>query len=164
MRLPFAPLLLALPLLAGGKGSVHFRQTEFKAEVSITEAEQTQGLMWRRKIEPDQCMIFLYPEDRYHQIWMKNCFINLDVIFVDGQGKIVDIVENAPPCSEKDSKKDPSPCPTYGGKAISRHFIEFKAGTAKRLKMKLGDTLRWDLMLDNGQRVKGGAWGLMLTR
>ncbi len=164
MRLRLAPLLLALPLFAGGRGTVHFRQSEFKAEVAITDAEQLQGLMWRRKIDPDQCMIFLYGQDRQHSIWMRNCFISLDVLFVDAEGRIVEIVENAPPCSERDSKMDPPNCPTYGGKAISRHFVEFKAGTVKRLKMKVGDSLRWDLLLSNGRRVKGGAWGMMMAR
>lgn len=139
------------------------RQTEFKAEVASTPEEQQRGLMGRRKLEADQCMFFLYPRDGYHAIWMRNCFISLDVLFLDAQGRVVDIVEDAPPCPERESKMEPSPCPTYGGRVVSRYFVEFKAGTVKRLRMKVGDTLRWDFTLSDGRRVKGGAWSMMMS-
>jgi hypothetical protein len=39
----------------------------------------------------------------------------------------------------------------------SRYFIEFPVGTFKRLGIRKGDRLGWDLTLDDGTRLKGGA-------
>lgn len=163
MRMLFTALL-SLPLLAGGGGTVHFRNQAFLAEVASEPREQELGLMRRSHLAKDRCMIFLYGRDGYHSIWMRNCLISLDVAWVDAQGVVVEVAENVPPCSKAQSKLEPSPCPTYGGTVPARNFIEFAAGTFKRLKLKKGDALRWDLTLDDGTRLKGGAWGMMVQR
>jgi hypothetical protein len=48
-------------------------------------------------------------------------------------------------------------CPTYGGTLPSRYFIEFPVGTFKHLGLKKGDRLGWDLTLDDGRGLRGGA-------
>ncbi len=156
--------LLSLPLLAGGGGTVHFRNQAFTAEVASEPREQELGLMHRSHLAKGRCMIFLYGRDGYHTIWMRNCLISLDVAWVDAQGVVVEVAENVPPCPKAQSKLEPSPCPTYGGTVPARNFIEFAAGTFKRLKLKKGDALRWDVTLDDGTRLKGGAWGMMVQR
>lgn len=161
---PILAALLSLPLLAGGGGTVYFRNQAFLAEVASEPKEQELGLMRRSHLAKDHCMIFLYGRDGYHTIWMRNCLIALDVAWVDAQGKVVEVAESVPPCSRELSKQEPSPCPTYGGSVPARNFVEFPAGTFKRLKLKKGDALRWDLTLDDGTRVKGGAWAMMVPR
>ena len=145
--------LLSLPLLAGGVGTVAFKQTSFLAEVAATEPEKAKGLMYRQSLAKDRCMFFVYAEEGVHAIWMKNCLIALDVAWVDAEGKVVETTEHVPPCSPMRGDD----CPTYGGTASSRYFIEFPAGTFKRLGLKKGDHLGWDLTLDDGRGVRGGA-------
>ncbi len=145
--------LLSLPLLAGGGGTVAFKQTSFLAEVAATESEKAKGLMYRQSLAKDRCMFFVYGEEGNHAIWMKNCLIALDVAWVDAEGKVVETVEHAPPCSPMRGDD----CPTYGGMQVSRYFIEFPAGTFKRLGLKKGDHVGWDLTLDDGRGVRGGA-------
>lgn len=145
--------LLSLPLLAGGGGTVAFKQTSFLAEVAATEPEKAKGLMYRQSLAKDRCMFFVYAEEGIHAIWMKNCLIALDVAWVDAEGKVVETTEHVPPCSPMRGDD----CPTYGGTASSRYFIEFPAGTFKRLGLKKGDHLGWDLTLDDGRGVRGGA-------
>jgi len=144
--------LLSLPLLAGGGGTVAFKQTSFLSEVAATEPEKAKGLMYRQVLAKDRCMFFVYGEDGYHAIWMKNCLIALDVAWVDAEGRVVETSEHVPPCSPMRGDD----CPTYGGTVPSRHFIEFPAGTFKRLGLKKGDHLGWDLTLDDGRAVRGG--------
>lgn len=152
MRLILA-LLLSLPLWAAGGGTLAFRQTTFMVEVAVTPQETSKGLMYRQSLAKDRCMFFLYGEDGQHPIWMKNCLIALDVAWVDADGKVVELVEHAPPCSPMRGDD----CPTYGGTVPARHFIEFAAGTFKRIGLKKGDRLGWDLTLDDGRVVRGGA-------
>ncbi|HJW73587.1 MAG TPA: DUF192 domain-containing protein [Geothrix sp.] len=152
MRRLFA-VLLSLPLLAGGGGTVAFRQHSFMAEVAVTPQETAKGLMYRQSLAKDRCMFFVYGEDGNVPIWMKNCLIALDVAWLDAEGKVVELVEHVPPCSPMRGED----CPTYGGNVLSRYFVEFPAGTFKRLSLKKGDRLGWDLTLDDGRRLTGGA-------
>jgi len=151
MRMLFAALL-SLPLLAGGGGTVTLRQSSFMAEVAVTPQETSKGLMYRQSLAKDRCMFFVYGEDGYHSVWMKNCLIALDVVWIDAEGRVVEFAEHIPPCSPMRGED----CPTYGGTVPARHFIEFSAGTFKRLGLKKGDRLGWDLKLDDGQVVRGG--------
>ena len=151
MRLWLA-VLLSLPLLAGGGGTVTFKQTAFMSEVAATEPEKAKGLMYRQSLAKDRCMFFVYSEDGYHAIWMKNCLIALDVAWVDAEGRVLETAEYVPPCSPMRGDD----CPTYGGSVPARHFVEFAAGTFKRLGLKKGDRLGWELTLDDGRVVRGG--------
>lgn len=151
MRMLFTALL-SLPLLAGGGGTVAFRQTTFLAEVAATEQEKAKGLMYRQSLAKDRCMFFVYGEDGHHSIWMKNCLIALDVAWIDAEGRVVETAEHVPPCSPMRGDD----CPTYGGKVPSRYFIEFQSGTLKRLGLKKGERLGWDLTLDDGRVLRGG--------
>lgn len=151
MRMLFAALL-SLPLLAGGGGTVAFKQTAFMAEVAATDQEKAKGLMYRQSLAKDRCMFFVYGEDGSHAIWMKNCLIALDVAWVDAEGRVVETAEHVPPCSPMRGDD----CPTYGGSTPARHFIEFAAGTFKRIGLKKGDRLGWELVLDDGRSLRGG--------
>jgi uncharacterized membrane protein (UPF0127 family) len=154
------PLLLSL-LLAGAPASgvpdggiVTAKGHRFLAEVARTPQEQARGLMYRQALARDRCMIFLYDEDGQHPIWMKNCLIALDVVWIRNDGTVVETSENTPPCSPLQGDN----CPTYGGTKPARHFVEFPAGTLRRLGLKIGDRLGWKLTLD-GAPVAGGAPG-----
>jgi hypothetical protein len=46
--------------------------------------------------------------------------------------------------------------PNYGGTVPARYFVEFAAGTVRRIGLKKGDRIGWDLKLDDGTPVKGG--------
>lgn len=157
MRAKLLSLLLALPALlplqAADGGMLVAKGQRFLAEVARTDQEKARGLMYRQSLAKDRCMVFLYDTDGYHAIWMKNCLIALDVAWTDRNGVIVELAEQVPPCSPMRG----GDCPNYGGTVESRYFIEFAAGTFKRLGLKKGDKLGWDLNLDNGQHVKVGA-------
>ncbi len=150
---------LAMTAATSG-GTVVLKGKGFLAEVARSESERARGLMYRAQLAKDRCMFFVYEEDGRHPIWMKNCLISLDVLWISADGTVVEIQENVPPCSPLRGDD----CPSYGGSRPARHFVEFAAGTFKRLKLKKGDALRWDLTLDDGTRLKGGAWGMMVQR
>jgi uncharacterized membrane protein (UPF0127 family) len=84
---------------------------------------------------------------------MKNCLISLDVAWVKEDGTVVELVEHAPPCSPMLGDD----CPTYGGTVESRHFVEFPTGTFRRLKLRKGDRLGWNLTFSDGGTAVGGA-------
>jgi uncharacterized membrane protein (UPF0127 family) len=141
---------------AAGGGTVTAKGSPFLAEVAATDNEKARGLMYRQNLAKDRCMMFLYDEDGHHSIWMKNCLIALDVVWVKADGVVVETAENVPPVSQMYRGSDQD-LPTYGGSVPSRYFIEFAAGTLRRINLKKGDRIGWDLKLDDGRLIKGGA-------
>jgi len=148
-------LMLALAPVVPDGGTVAAKGQRFLAEVARTDQEHARGLMYRQSLAKDRCMIFLYDEDGPRTIWMKNCLIALDVVWVKADGTIVEIAEKAPPLSPMFKGQD-SDIPNYGGRVLSRHFVEFPAGTVKRLGLKKGDRLGWDIRLADGTVIVGG--------
>ena len=157
MRRFLRPALLgslsSIAVFGAGSGTVAVKGHRFLAEVAATPLEQQKGLMYRQSLGKDRCMIFVYGEDGSHSIWMKNCLISLDVVWISADGKIVEMAEKVPPCSPMRGDD----CPAYGGTVPARHFIEFAVGTIKRIGLKKGDRIGWDLKLDDGTPVVGGA-------
>ena len=119
------PLLLSLllsstPGVADG-GIIVAKGHRFLAEVARTPQEQARGLMYRQALAKDRCMFFFYQEDGEHRIWMKNCLIALDVVWIKADGTVVETSERTPPCSPMLGDD----CPVYGGTVPARDFVEF---------------------------------------
>ncbi len=73
--------------------------TPVRVEVADTEEERINGLSNRDRLPENQGMLFVFEEPGRYPIWMRNMRFSLDVYWLDGQGKIVDIWENAHPNS-----------------------------------------------------------------
>jgi uncharacterized protein len=64
--------------------------------VAHTMPERMVGLMYRTRLEPDQGMLFVYPEPALHAMWMKNTALPLSVAFIDERGVVINIEEMEP--------------------------------------------------------------------
>ena len=85
--------------------------------------------MFRRSLAPDAGMLFDYKQPTVATMWMRNTLIPLDMLFVDGKGRIVNIHERAVPES----------LDVIAAAAPVRAVIELNGGTAERLGIKPGD-------------------------
>ena len=73
-------------------------------------------------------MLFAYPQPKPLSMWMKNTYIPLDMVFIDGHGRIAQVIEQTTPFSlDTISSKDP---------ALA--VLEIAGGEAKRLGIKPG--------------------------
>ena len=108
-----------------------------EAELAITPEEQARGLMFRAELARDRGMLFVGTRSAPRSFWMYQCLIPLDIIWMDGAHRIVEIVRSAAPCSSA----DPSDCPSYGGNANSVYVLELAAGQADAHGLRLGDRL-----------------------
>jgi uncharacterized membrane protein (UPF0127 family) len=102
---------------------------KFTVEVATAPAQMAQGLMFRQNLAPDAGMLFDYQVPSMATMWMKNTLIPLDMLFVDAQGRIVNIHERAVPGS----------LATIGTAAPVRAVIELNGGTTARLGIRPGD-------------------------
>ena len=101
----------------------------FKVELAKTPAQMTQGLMFRTSLAPDAGMLFDYRQPTAATMWMRNTLIPLDMLFVDAQGRIVNIHERAVPQS----------LDLIAAAEPVRAVIELNGGTAARLGIEPGD-------------------------
>jgi uncharacterized membrane protein (UPF0127 family) len=73
----------------------------FNVELPATEQEQDTGEMFRTSIPPDAGMLFLQPQPQVWQMWMKNCPVPEDMVFINPNGTIASIAEMTVPYSLK---------------------------------------------------------------
>jgi uncharacterized membrane protein (UPF0127 family) len=88
--------------------------------------------MYRKEMAKDHGMIFDFGPPTETQMWMKNTFMPLDMVFFDTDGTVLTIVENARPQSLR--LIDPG-MPVRG-------VIELNAGVVKELGIKPGDKVQ----------------------
>ena len=105
-------------------------------EIAVTDEERARGLMYRDVLATDAGMLFVFDSDDHYSFWMKDCFISLDLIWLDKTGTVVEILPNAPPC-----KLDP--CPSYHPTKPGRAVIELNGGAAKQHGLRPGSLVRF---------------------
>ena len=82
------------------KGQVEIATTDgklqkFNVEFARSEAEKATGLMFRERLADDKGMLFMWNTSSLRQFWMKNTLINLDILFIDSDYRVVHIEESA---------------------------------------------------------------------
>lgn len=101
-------------------------------ELAETREELARGLMNRK--DTDQCrMLFNFPDRSDHRMWMRNTFVPLDMIFIDGD-RVVGVANDTVPLSE-DVVSAGSP---------STSVLEVPAGSfAESYKISPGRKVEW---------------------
>lgn len=103
-------------------------------EIANNLEEQSRGLMFRKNLQWNNGMLFVYNEERNLTFWMKNTLIPLDMIFIDKDLTIVDIKQNVQPCLEEN-------CPVYPSNKPAKYVLEVNAGFVEENKIRIGDKL-----------------------
>jgi YVTN family beta-propeller protein len=101
-------------------------------EVPDDLEESMRGLMFRKHLPGNAGMLFAYYDEKPRTFWMKNTLIPLDMIFVNGSSKIIEIKENVPPCAQDE-------CPTYPSKEPAQYVLEVNAGFVQEKGITVGD-------------------------
>ena len=109
--------------------SIYNKNITFNVEVAKTIEERRIGLMYRKELLNDEGMLFIFPREKIIQLWMRNTYIPLDVIFISKNKVIVDIKKNMEKLSETIVKS----------KVKSRYALEFNAGLINKLDIEIGD-------------------------
>ena len=110
-------------------------QHEFQVEVARTSAQKTTGLMHRSYMADDRGMLFDFTPLNRVAMWMKFTYIPLDMLFIDGAGKVVGLAENAIPHDET---------PLAAEQPIAA-VLELTAGSVERLGIRIGDQVNHPL-------------------
>jgi uncharacterized membrane protein (UPF0127 family) len=109
------------------------RRFHFDVWVADTEPRAEQGLMFVRDLPPGRGMVFPLQPPRVEAMWMKNTYIELDMLFIDVDGHVSKIIERARPLS----------LDTLSSDRPVRAVLELKGGEARRLGLRVGDLVSW---------------------
>ena len=99
-----------------------------RVEVAATDAQRSRGLMHRDKLGTNDGMLFVFEDPGYHSMWMMNTLIPLSVAFVDGDGRILNILDMEPQTLDPHAAAGPA-----------RYAIETNKGWFARRRIKAGD-------------------------
>jgi len=111
----------------------------FDIYLALSRAQQIRGLMRVRDLPSSTGMLFVYPTEDYHSMWMKNTFLPLDILFATSDGRVTSIAKNTEPQSLK-SITSTEPV---------MFVLELNAGTSDRLAIEPGSWLIWERPVPN---------------
>jgi len=78
------------------KRQIPFRDISLTVEIASTAAERACGLSLRESLDVNHGMLFVYPDDRIREFWMKDTHIPLTIAFLDADGQITTLYDMDP--------------------------------------------------------------------
>ena len=105
------------------------KEIELKVEIADEPHEHNEGLMGREKLKEDHGMLFVFEKSQRVSFWMKNTYIDLDIVFMDENKKVVGSIENMK-AHDLTSRSINKPY---------NYAIEMNAGSIKNLNIKVND-------------------------
>lgn len=102
-------------------------------EFATTEYETQTGLMYRRSMQNDRGMLFVFENEIRRLFYMKNTEFALDIIFVNSDHEIVSIQKNAKPFDKSSLPSD----------APAKYVLEINAGLSDLWGLEAGDLIEF---------------------
>jgi len=109
------------------------RRHSFQVWIADTPARAEQGLMFVSDLPETMGMVFPFEPPRVASFWMKNTYIELDMLFIDEKGRVTKIIPRAAPLSLQ----------TLSSDTPVAAVLELKGGEAAKLSLRTGDTVTW---------------------
>lgn len=117
-----------------------FGGVSLSIEYATTSETRERGLGGRESVPENYGMLFVFSKDDWHGFWMKDMLVPIDMFWLDAQGHVVSIVQDAATS-------------TYPGvfypSAPARYVLETAAGFARAHGIEIGIPL----LLKNFERV-----------
>src|SRR5687767_7195291 len=66
------------------------------AEIADDPASRDRGLMFRRSLDRDAGMLFVFATDDEVSFWMKDTYLPLSIAFISAEGRIVNVEDMDP--------------------------------------------------------------------
>ena len=102
-------------------------------QIANTDFDRQLGLMFRKSMDENQGMLFIFPQESIQSFWMRNTYISLDMIFVSIDKKIITIHKNTKTLSDQ----------SYSSTGPAKYVIEVDAGFSDKFNVRVGDKVSW---------------------
>lgn len=107
-------------------------------EVADTPAARSAGLSNREGLSGVDGLLLKWDTPGRHPIWMAEMRFSLDLVWLDGDGRVLAVLTAVPPCGK-------TPCALYEPErtAHAAAVLELPAGGAASHRIAIGATLRY---------------------
>jgi uncharacterized membrane protein (UPF0127 family) len=109
--------------------------TKIDIQIARNEYDRELGLMFRKSMNENQGMLFIFPDERIRNFWMRNTEIPLDMIFINDSKTILNIAKNTIPYSDT----------SYSSAGPARYVLEVNGGFTEKHKINRGVKVNWTL-------------------
>ncbi len=106
------------------------QEITYTVEIADTKLKQAKGLMFRKSLGEREGMLFVYKRPADKHFWMKYTKLQLDIVFINKEKRIINI-EEALPCLS-------SPCQRYHSRGRALYVLEINQGQCKIHGFKKG--------------------------
>ena len=131
-------ILLAIFPKQKSSSEICFNNSCFFVEIADTNEERATGLMFRKSMDNNSGMLFIFDKADNYSFWMKNTQISLDIIWINENKEIVFIKNNVIPCNET--------CIPINPDKKAKYVLEINAGISEEISLKESDKARFKNM------------------
>jgi len=107
----------------------------FDVEIVDSDEKRQRGLMFRKSLEDDSGMLFIFDKEEIYPFWMKNTLIALDIIWIDSDLEVVYIAKAVPCITEE--------CESYIPAEKAKYVLEVNSGVSEERNIGIGDRVRF---------------------
>jgi uncharacterized protein len=141
------PYLLALLLAVAAPAqplatrTLFLSGTAYQLEVAADPATREHGLMGRSSIDARGGMLFVFPDDAPRVFWMRDCLVDIDILFLDRTGRVVGAhrMKAEPPRQPGESEAHYlGRLHNYPSFGPARFAVELSAGSLAQLGLSVG--------------------------
>ncbi len=135
--------------------TVTIKGKKFNLEIVADDEKRYLGLGKRTEIDADGGMIFVFPQPAVQSFVMRDCLVDIDIIYLDGGGRILAMhaMKKEKPRDEQTEKADDPEAdkryndrlPKYPSRFPSQIVIELKGGMIKELGLTESDKISLDI-------------------
>lgn len=108
----------------------------FDAELKLTPESRFRGMGGRTDIPADFAMLFAYPQPHHLNYVMRDCAFPLDILFLDGEGRVV--AKHHMPIEPPGTPEEK--LIRYDSDYSAQFVLEVKGGWLEKLKVTVGET------------------------
>lgn len=116
---------------------VRIKNSTFFVEIAKTDVERGRGLSGRSSLPENAGMLFVFDAPGLYGFWMYGMHFSIDIIWISEEGRVVYIVEKAPPCQPD------ATCEVFRPQEEAKYVLEVNAGVCEKLGLKVGDLVEF---------------------
>lgn len=125
---------------------IRIGNTPIRVEISARHEERRRGLMYRKRMSPDEGMLFVYAWEKNLSFWMGNTFLKLSIAFIREDGTIATIHHDMLPYEDPenppgDYQQWPSRVPVKYALEVNHGFFK-EHGIVEGMKVRFPEILQ----------------------
>jgi len=125
-----SPVSTPVSTMVFEKKTLTVKDRTITVEIADTSEKRMTGLMYRKSLEKNEGMLFIFSGEEIHSFWMKNTLIPLSIAFIKEDGTIVHI-EDMEPQTEI----------SHSSKYSVKYALEVNKGWFKENNITVGDKI-----------------------